>query len=64
MKMKLNDKLPEESVSTGEKRFTLRMDSRLFEQISVIAKEHRRSIAKEIECAIEEYVQAIAENET
>ena len=62
--MKLNDKLPKESVTTGQKRCTLRMDSRLFEQISVIAKEHRRSIAKEIECAIEEYVQAITENET
>lgn len=62
--MKLNDKLPGESSPAGEKRFTLRMDSRLFEQISVIAKEHRRSIAKEIECAIEEYVREIAENET
>lgn len=62
--MKLNDKLPIESVSTGEKRFTLRMDSKLFEQISIIAKEHKRSIAKEIECAIEEYVREITENET
>lgn len=62
--MNIKDKLPVEPKSSGEKRFTLRMDSRLFDQISIIAKEHKRSIAKEIECAIEAYVTEIIENET
>ena len=39
-----------------EKRFTLRMDGTLFEDISRLAVDHRRSTAKEIECAIAEYV--------
>lgn len=43
--------------SDGEKRFTLRMDSGLFDQIAAIAKEHRRSTAKEIEEAVYLYVE-------
>ena len=39
-----------------EKRFTLRMDGTLFNDISDLAAQHRRSIAKEIECAVAEYV--------
>lgn len=39
-----------------EKRFTLRMDSELFEIISKLARVHRRSIAKEIEQAVAEYI--------
>lgn len=39
-----------------EKRFTLRMDAKLFEEISKLAADHRRSVAKEIECAIAKYV--------
>lgn len=39
-----------------EKRFTLRMDGTLFNDISDLAVQHRRSIAKEIECAVAEYV--------
>lgn len=39
-----------------EKRFTLRMNGILFNDISNLAAQHRRSIAKEIECAIAEYV--------
>lgn len=39
-----------------EKRFTLRMDGTLFNDISELAAQHRRSIAKEIECAVAEYV--------
>lgn len=39
-----------------EKRFTLRMDRTLFGDISDLAAQHRRSIAKEIECAVAEYV--------
>lgn len=50
--------------SDNSKRFTLRMDSALFEQISAIAKEHKRSVSKEIECAIEEYVMQTIESET
>ena len=40
-----------------EKRFTLRMNGDLFVEISNLAQEHRRSVAKEIECAIAEYVE-------
>lgn len=32
-----------------EKRFTLRMDSELFEEVKKSAKKNRRSVAKEIE---------------
>lgn len=39
-----------------EKRFTLRMDKDLFERISRCAKINRRSVAKEIEQAVEMYV--------
>lgn len=39
-----------------EKRFTLRMDSELFDKISKLARVHRRSIAKEIEQAVAEYI--------
>lgn len=39
-----------------EKRFTLRMDGELFEEISQLAKENRRSVAKEIEYAVSLYV--------
>lgn len=42
-----------------EKRFTLRMDSKLFNDISNYAKLHRRSVAKEIECAVAEYIHAL-----
>lgn len=52
-----------ESQSNGEKRFTLRMDSNLFETISLIARKHKRSIAKEIECAIEHYVEHVLDEE-
>jgi len=45
-----------------DKRFTLRMDMELFERISAIAKLNRRSTAKEIEVAVEMYVN-YAENE-
>lgn len=40
----------------NEKRFTLRMDASLFEDIASLAELHRRSTAKEIECAIAAYV--------
>lgn len=39
-----------------DKRFTLRMDGELFKEISQLAKNNRRSVAKEIECAIAEYL--------
>lgn len=48
--------------SDGEKRFTLRMDSGLFDQIAAIAKEHRRSTAKEIEEAVYLYVEQFLED--
>lgn len=39
-----------------ERRFTLRMNAAVFEVISALAKEHRRSTAKEIEQAIACYI--------
>lgn len=46
-----------------EKRFTLRMDGELFNEIAEIAKESRRSTAKEIELAVAMHVKAYRENE-
>lgn len=40
----------------NDKRYTLRMDKMLFERISERARTNRRSVAKEIELAIEMYV--------
>ena len=51
-----------EQTSDKQKRFTLRMDSELFETISLIAKQNRRSVAKEIEMAIADYVNEYLEN--
>ena len=39
-----------------EKRFTLRMDQELFDDIAALASLHRRSASKEVDCAIAEYV--------
>lgn len=41
-----------------EKRFTLRMPAALFEEIREVAADNRRSTAREIVVAIEEYVKA------
>jgi hypothetical protein len=46
--------------NTSEKRFTLRIDSGTFETISWVAKKHKRSIAKEIEFAIDQYLDDLA----
>lgn len=43
-----------------DKRFTLRLDGGLFETISWCAKKNRRSVAKEIECAIDFYLDDLA----
>ena len=40
-----------------EKRFTLRMNIKLFEKIKKSADKNKRSIAKEIEFALEKYVE-------
>ena len=48
---------------SGEKRFTLRMDADLFDEISEAAKKHRRSTAKEIEYAIALYLEDLARKE-
>ena len=39
----------------GEKRFTLRMDADLFEDVRISASINKRSIAKEIEYVLEKY---------
>lgn len=50
--------MPEKDSYTRDtdKRFTLRMDKELFERISKHAKINRRSVAKEIETAVQMYV--------
>lgn len=40
----------------NEKRFTLRMNAELFELVKKQSETHKRSIAKEIEFIIEEYL--------
>lgn len=39
-----------------EKRFTLRMDERLFEIVKQMAEKNKRSIAKEIEYLVEQQI--------
>lgn len=50
--------MPENDPYTKEtdKRFTLRMDKALFERLEKCAKLNRRSVAKEIETAVEMYL--------
>lgn len=48
---------------SGEKRFTLRMDADLFDEISKAAEKHRRSTAKEVEYAIALYLKDLAQKE-
>ncbi|MDL2317587.1 hypothetical protein LJC74_00645 [Eubacteriales bacterium OttesenSCG-928-A19] len=45
-----------DDIKMEEKRFTLRMDAEIFSEISMLAKDHRRSVAKEIECAVAKYI--------
>ena len=40
-----------------DKRFTLRLDKEIFDRISGLAEQHRRSTAKEIEQAIAMYLE-------
>lgn len=42
---------------TEPKRFTLRMDGDLFEQIKKQAEKNKRSVAKEIEHLLEQHLQ-------
>lgn len=46
-----------------EKRFTLRMNGLLFEEISQYAEINRRSVAKEIEFAIAKYLHDLKHKE-
>lgn len=57
-KMKISDKIKEKQRGE-EKRFTLRMDAELFDTISLMASVHKRSVAKEIEYAIELYTNQV-----
>jgi hypothetical protein len=41
-----------------QKRFTLRMDADLFKEIEKKAEENKRSIAKEIEYLLENYLKS------
>jgi hypothetical protein len=49
--------LKEIKTMTDQKRFTLRMDGELFETIKERAEKNKRSIAKEIEHLLENYIQ-------
>lgn len=49
-------------MTNEQKRFTLRMDNDLFETIKKRAEENKRSVAKEIELLLENYLKA-EENE-
>ncbi len=46
-----------EKYEEKEKRFTLRMNLKLFEKIKKTAEKNKRSVAKEIEFALEKYVE-------
>ena len=43
-------------IMSEEKRFTLRMDNDLFELVKAQAEKNKRSIAKEIEYAVEQFL--------
>lgn len=43
-----------DTIETNEVRFTMRMESDLYERIKEIAKKNKRSIAKEIEFQLEQ----------
>ena len=45
-----------------DKRFTLRMDNTLFEKIAAAAKENNRSIGREIEYILKQYVKSQENN--
>lgn len=46
-----------DTIDTNEIRFTMRMDSNLYERIKETAKKSKRSIAKEIEFQLEQNLQ-------
>lgn len=48
---------------TEQKRFTLRMDEKIFEQIKQQAEDNKRSVAKEIEFILEKYLEQEKEGE-
>jgi hypothetical protein len=48
-----------EVTPVDEKRFTLRMDANLFNQVKGLAEEHKRSVAKEIEYLVEEHIKIL-----
>ena len=39
-----------------ERRFTLRIDEKIFEQVQEFATQHKRSVAKEFEFMVEQYL--------
>lgn len=48
--------------SDKSKRFSMRMDSKLYEQIAAVAALHRRSVSSEIECAIAAYLEELSDS--
>lgn len=42
---------------TEQKRFTLRIDERVFEKVKARAEKNKRSVAKEIEFILDEYLE-------
>lgn len=49
---------------SDQKRFTLRMDADLFKEIEKRAEENKRSIAKEIEYLLENYIKTQEKHES
>lgn len=45
-----------------ERRFTMRMDKELYDQIEELAAEHNRSVAKEIQFAVSNYIIQVRSN--
>lgn len=52
--------MPDKYTRDNEKRFTLRIDKGTFETVAWCAKKHKRSIGKEIEFAIDYYLDDLA----
>lgn len=53
--------MPDKYTRHDEKRFTLRISKGTFETITWCARKHKRSIGKEIEFAIDYYLDELAE---
>lgn len=49
--------MADEYTRSDERRFTLRMDRQLFEQLEALAKKDKRAVGREIEYIVERYIE-------